>query len=76
MDVHRKGQADRDESARKLKEQLVWLESLVSKEGPYFLGKQFGAIDCAILPWFIRLYVLKHFRNFELPKECKALVAW
>ena len=59
-----------------MKQHLLWLEGCINKEGPYFLGKQFTAVDCAILPWFIRLYVLKHYRNFELPKDCKALVAW
>lgn len=56
--------------------ELLWLEAEADAEGPYFLGKQFSAVDVALLPWFIRLYVLKHYRGFEMPKDCKKLVAW
>ena len=72
----RQDQAGRDESAHKLATELLWLEELPDKEGPYFLGKQFSAVECALLPWFIRLYILKHYRGFEMPKECRKLFAW
>ena len=59
-----------------MSQELIWLESEADRDGPYFLGKQFSAVDCTLLPWFIRLYVLKHYRGFEMPKECRCLVAW
>lgn len=72
----RQEQAARDKCAQEMARELLWLEEHPHAEGPYFLGNQFSAVDCALLPWFIRLFVLKHFRNFELPKGCKRLVAW
>ena len=59
-----------------LASELLWLETQTDTEGPYFLGAQFSAVDCAILPWFLRLYILKHYRNFELPKKCQRLISW
>lgn len=72
----RKGDDQRKECSEILSSELLWLESEAVPEGPYFSGKQFSAVDCALLPWFIRLYILKHYRGFEMPKDCKKLVAW
>lgn len=72
----RQGRPEREAVAQEMVRELQWLEGEVHPEGPYFLGKEFSAVDCAILPWFIRLFVLKHYRGFELPKDCKKLVDW
>lgn len=72
----RKGEDQRRQCGQIMTTELLWLESEASSEGPYFSGKQFSAVDLTLLPWFIRLYILKHYRGFELPKECKKLVAW
>ena len=72
----RKGDDQRKECGEILASELLWLESEATQDGPYFSGKQFTAVDIALLPWFIRLYILKHYRGFEMPKVCKKLVAW
>jgi len=72
----RKGEEARSGCSRAMSQELIWLEGQTDAEGPYFLGKLFSAVDCTMLPWFIRLYILKHYRGFEMPKECKRLVAW
>eukprot|EP00479_Gromia_sphaerica_P005313 TRINITY_DN16340_c0_g1_i1.p1 TRINITY_DN16340_c0_g1~~TRINITY_DN16340_c0_g1_i1.p1 ORF type:complete len:126 (+),score=32.61 TRINITY_DN16340_c0_g1_i1:355-732(+) len=41
----------------------------MDKAGPYFSGGIFGFVDIAFLPWALRLYILKHFRGFELPES-------
>ena len=74
--IHRKGDDQRKECSEILASELLWLESEATQDGPYFSGKQFTAVDIALLPWFIRLYILKHYRGFEMPKDCKKLVAW
>jgi len=40
-----------------------------SKDGPFFCGAQFTVFECAVLPWFQRLYsVLQHYRGYTLPE--------
>mmetsp|Transcript_39168 Transcript_39168/g.82380 ORF Transcript_39168/g.82380 Transcript_39168/m.82380 type:complete len:283 (-) Transcript_39168:380-1228(-) len=40
-------------------------------QGPYFYGEQFSMVDIAIAPWVagIRMDVVRHYRNFEVPRE-------
>lgn len=74
--VCRKSSEARVACSKAMSQELIWLEGQTHAEGPYFMGKQFSAVDCTLLPWFIRLYILKHYRDYEMPKECKRLVAW
>lgn len=39
--------------------------------GPYFYGDSFTLVDIALAPWAvgIRMDVLKHYRNFEVPRN-------
>eukprot|EP00980_Cylindrotheca_fusiformis_P018351 scaffold5997_cov133-Cylindrotheca_fusiformis.AAC.2 len=53
-------------------------ETLAGKGGPYLMGEAFSIADIHLLPFFLRLTVtLKHYKNYELPKEkFSRLLAW
>ena len=55
--------------------ELKWLQSRMSEAGPWFSGKEFGYADASILPWLLRLFVIKHYRGFE-PKGLEQLLAY
>ena len=33
---------------------------------PFFMGAEFGAVDICAIPWAVRDYVLKFYRNAEV----------
>ena len=72
----RKGEEARAACSKAMAQELLWLEGQTDAEGPYYLGKQFSAVDCTLLPWFIRLYILKHYRGEtgDTPKQCFAKI--
>ncbi|GAB1608439.1 glutathione S-transferase U19-like [Argonauta hians] len=41
----------------------------MSPSGDFFMGDTFSYVDMVLLPWIIRLPVLKHYKNFELPTD-------
>ena len=41
-------------------------------ESAYFLGATFSAVDVAFAPWAYRLYILEHFRAFDLRARASA----
>ena len=55
--------------AQQLEAQCDWLEGQADSMGPYFMGSEFSLVDCALVPWFVRSYVLLHFRGLQLPPE-------
>eukprot|EP00775_Hariotina_reticulata_P005210 gene5210-5448_t len=56
---------------------LQWVEGLVNKEGPYFLGRDFSLVDAAIIPFYLRLQVLQDLGLYEIPTaELPKLTAW
>ncbi|MBD2691199.1 glutathione S-transferase family protein [Anabaena catenula] len=48
----------------------------LSGNSPYWLGETFSLVDISFYPWFERLPVLEHFRNFTLPAETPRLQKW
>jgi glutathione S-transferase len=44
--------------------------------GPYWMGEDVGLVDFTFYPWFRRLSVMTHYREFTLPPECARLAAW
>ena len=54
------------------------LSAAMSDEGLYFMGKHFGYADIMLVPFTLRLYILKHFRGFEIPdtEEYAKLKKW
>ena len=51
-----------------MREQLRWLEGCFDSNGPFLMGEQFSLVDISILPFFLRLPVLSHYRAFALPE--------
>ena len=46
---------------------LLEFTKAMDPEGPFFLGKELGYVDIIFAPWSYRIYILKHYRNFEIP---------
>lgn len=71
---------EQEQGHREFLESLLYLEqeglSKLSGEGSYWLGEQLSLVDISIYPWFERLPVLEHFRQFTLPAETPRLQAW
>ena len=61
------------EAADGMVSELRRLEQQIDPAGPFFRGKQMTLVDCALLPWFLRMYVLEHYRDFSLPEDCPSL---
>lgn len=69
---------EREQGQREFLEALLYLEQegLGKSEGSYWLGDTFGLVDISFYPWFERLPLLEHFRNFILPAETPRLQEW
>ena len=61
-------------------EALLYIEQeglgKLSDNSPYWLGETFSLVDISFYPWFERLPILEHFRNFTLPAETPRLQTW
>lgn len=71
---------DKDyELERNLEDALDILQTaLITRGGPYLMGKHFTLADAHVLPFFLRLVVsLKHFKGYEIPAdEFAVLLEW
>ena len=50
-----------------------------AKAGTFFSGEGLGIVDCVLLPYAFRLYVLEHYRGFAVPRDrpwSDAYFAW
>jgi glutathione S-transferase len=59
-------QGEREGLEEKRQEFLGYVKELVremDKEGPFFLGKEFGMLDIVIAPWALRFWVFDHFKG-------------
>ena len=45
-------------------------------DGPYWMGQDLTLVDLAYYPFFERLCVLEHYRDFGIPDDCTRLKAW
>ena len=59
----RQDKQGQEQSAAQLTSELLWLEGAFDSAGPYLAGSQFSLVDAAIIPWFLRMYVLKEYRQ-------------
>jgi glutathione S-transferase len=59
--------AEREEAKVALRAAMAkFAESMApAEEGPFFLGKEFSAVDIAFVPWAYRMFVLQHYRQFD-----------
>lgn len=62
--------------AKEMKDELTWLQSQLDPHGPYALGAELSYVDAAIVPWFTRAFLLKHFRGLDVFKDFPKLLAY
>ncbi|MEH2264340.1 glutathione S-transferase family protein [Nostoc sp.] len=71
---------EQGQGQREFLESLLYIEQegigKLSGNGPYWLGEQLSLVDISFYPWFERLPLLEHFRNFTLPTETPRLQKW
>ena len=48
---------------------LKTLTDAMHSEGPFFMGDSLGMVDIALVPFSLRLFILKKYRGFDIPKE-------
>lgn len=65
---------------RTLEEQLRFMENeglrKLGGAGPFWMGQELTLADLSYYPFFERLPVWRHYRDFDLPKECGRLREW
>jgi glutathione S-transferase len=75
-----KDTSEQEQGRREFTEALLYIEEQglgrQSGSDPYWLGDKFSLVDISFYPWFERLPVLEHFRNFTLPLETPRLQTW
>ena len=71
---------EQEQGRREFLEALLYLDQeglgKRSGNGPYWLGDTLSLVDISFYPWFERLPVLEHFRQFTLPAETSRLQQW
>nr|CAC24549.1 glutathione S-transferase [Cichorium intybus x Cichorium endivia] len=60
------------------KEFIDWMKVLEGQlgENSYLMGKSFGYVDIAMVPFYCWFYALEKIGNISIEKECPKLVAW
>ncbi len=71
---------EQEQGRREFSEALLYIEQeglgKLSGNDPYWLGDKFSLVDISFYPWFERLPLLEHFRQFTLPTETPRLQKW
>ena len=67
--LQRQEECDREAARKEMLEHIRVLSKTMTElsNGPFFMGEEFGFVDITLSPWIERLYILKHFRGFEVP---------
>ncbi|OKH30704.1 glutathione S-transferase [Calothrix sp. HK-06] len=74
-----KDTTEQEQGRKEFTESLLYIEQEgLSKlsSGRYLLGDKLSLVDISFYPWFERLPLLQHFRNFALPSETPRLQEW
>ncbi|KAK3101183.1 hypothetical protein FSP39_001597 [Pinctada imbricata] len=66
--LQRQDKTQQNEAKETMLKHLKDLCQLMSKEGPFMLGKTMGYPDIMLVPFTLRFYVLKHYRDFVIPE--------
>lgn len=70
---------EQEQGRQELHDALLYLEREglgKSGKGPYWFGQAISLVDLTFYPWFERLPVLEHFRNFTLSADATRLENW
>lgn len=65
----KENESDRKSAKEMILKSLIELSAEMDPIGPFFRGKEFGLVDIMLVPYTLRLCVLKHYRGFELPEN-------
>jgi glutathione S-transferase len=74
-----KDATEQEQGHKEFTESLLYIEQEGLNKlsgGTYFLGDKVSLVDISFYPWFERLPLLQHFRNFVLPSETPRLQEW
>jgi glutathione S-transferase len=52
-------------AAAVLESELSWLLQHMDAAGPFALSDNLSLVDCAVVPFLLRLYILEHYRAFQ-----------
>ncbi len=66
----------RAEPLAEMFEELDWLETQASTDGPWLCGERFTLADAALAPFFGRFRVLEHYRGLDLLEGRERLTRW
>jgi len=74
----KQSQEEQDDARNQLLTNILEFTQAMDPEGPFFLGKNLGYVDIMFAPWSYRSYILKHYRDFEVPntEEYKRFHIW
>lgn len=63
----------------RLRDHFVFMERQGIRKlggGPFWMGRSLTLVDLTFYPWFERLHVMAHYRDFRVPDECTRLGEW
>jgi len=60
---------ERETARQAILANLLQFTKAMDPTGPFFTGPNLGLVDIMYAPWAARMFVLKHFRGFEIPKN-------
>ncbi|WIA20862.1 hypothetical protein OEZ85_005211 [Tetradesmus obliquus] len=56
-------------AAAVLESELSWMMQHMDAAGPFALSGQLSLVDCAVVPFLLRLYIIEHYREFQGHKQ-------
>ncbi|MDX2270351.1 MAG: glutathione S-transferase family protein [Cyanobacteriota bacterium] len=76
-----KNSQEQEQGRAEFQEVLLFIEQGLSNlsnsaHSPYWFGEDISLVDISFYPWFERLPLLEHFRQFSLPPDTSRLQQW
>ncbi|CAG5131122.1 unnamed protein product [Candidula unifasciata] len=65
--LQKETEEEREEGKVELLKNIQSITEAMSEKEPFFFGENFGTVDIVLISYASRLFVLKHYRNFEVP---------
>ena len=67
---------EREAARQAILKNLLEFTKAMDPIGPFFMGPDLGFIDIMYAPWAARMFILKHYRGFEVPKTTEYERYW
>ena len=64
----KQSQQEQKESREIFLANILEFSQAMDQPGPFFQGKELGYVDIMFAPWAYRMYILEHYRGFEIPQ--------